>query len=236
MFRPFTLQINCSSDLKKKSQRRSEQFWKQNTISFHSWITEQKFPLICVQSRASKSIMMIRISFLDRHGTKHFQFVLFPFYMQRGEVEEMLTWVIGACRFVFHKGLPCRFVFHKGLPRRYFFHIFFNTHQYNPCEHFSNLLESGAILKSWLTFVPSSFWSNISLPGLKFPKVWYLHLQFTKILSSNKIVYVDIKKVDIGTLFRKLFWPTVIENFFWNSRLNAKNFDRKLRSPEQYIH
>ena len=43
-----------------------------------------------------------------------------------------------------------------------------------------NWLESGVISKIWLTFVPSSFWSNISLPGLKFPKVWYLHFQFAK--------------------------------------------------------
>ena len=46
---------------------------------------------------------MIRISFFDRHGTKHFQFVLFPFYMQIGEIEEILTWVIAAGIYILKK-------------------------------------------------------------------------------------------------------------------------------------
>ena len=74
-----------------------------------------------------------------------------------------------------------------------------------------NWLESGVISKIWLTFVPSSFWSNISLPGLKFPKVWYLHFQFSKYvlryyLVCDKIVYVDIKSGNRSDLLWSRFF------------------------------
>ena len=88
-------------------------------------------------------------------------------------------------------------------------------------------------IKNWLTIHPSyKFFRNNSVI---FSELWMLfnHIAFTISGSKFSQVKVGVFKLQFlskhGNLFPKLFWPTwrkigtVIEIFFWNCRLKAKD-------------